>query len=354
MTWFEQITGFRELPYAETRAQLEVVGKALRSKVNGHSAGIGTLELVSLQVLRERVRAVVSDTGGDAPSRGNRPLTVGIVQGGVRAMHSAPEFKGALFQVASQFNLLEMTGPDVSPEHGVTRYIGDPTQGPACAIAAGAATIYRNYFADVDGDGGQSGQTHNRQLNGLADMGNALSTVVGLPVDALWSMRNGYALCARVGLDAIAAYLAGVSETDIDALRGTLRIGVHSDVEVTDKGADDAMTVSQAFCSALPVAYGSVPAVHWAAFATMVLEASYEATLWAAVLNAHANGSNIVLLTRLGGGVFGNDAEWIDKAMRRALGLAQAGAAGAAGLDVRLVCYNEPTVAQRALVRDFA
>ena len=50
-------------------------------------------------------------------------------------------------------------------EQGMTRYAGDPTQGPACAIAAGAATIYRNYFAPV---GNKFGQTKDRQLDGLA------------------------------------------------------------------------------------------------------------------------------------------------------------------------------------------
>ena len=45
--------------------------------------------------------------------------------------------------MASQFNLLEMTGPEITPEDGVTRYAHDRTQGPACAIAAGAATVYR-------------------------------------------------------------------------------------------------------------------------------------------------------------------------------------------------------------------
>ncbi len=62
-------------------------------------------------------------------------------------MHGRPEYSGALFQVASQFNLLKMIGPSVTPEDGVTRYESDRTQGPACAIAAGAATIYGNYFA---------------------------------------------------------------------------------------------------------------------------------------------------------------------------------------------------------------
>jgi hypothetical protein len=87
-------------------------------------------------------------------------------------MHSAPEFSGALFQVASQFNALEMTGPGVTPEHGVTRYRDDHTQGPACAIAAGAATIYRNYFVPVANG---IGQTAKRQLNGLETVGTTLS-----------------------------------------------------------------------------------------------------------------------------------------------------------------------------------
>jgi hypothetical protein len=94
------------------------------------------------------------------------------VTGDVRQMNHAPENAGALFQVASQFNLLEMVSPTVTPEHGVTRYQYDRTQGPACAIAAGAATIYRNYFAPV---GGSNGQTTERQLDGLADLGEALS-----------------------------------------------------------------------------------------------------------------------------------------------------------------------------------
>ena len=124
--------------------------------------------------------------------------------GDVRQMHQSPENAGALFQVASQFNLLEMTGPAVSPEDGVTRYQHDRTQGPACAIAAGAATIYRNYFAPVDG---RDGQTADRQFDGLADLGEALGEALNKPVEALWKMQNGYALCSRSGLDAIADHL---------------------------------------------------------------------------------------------------------------------------------------------------
>jgi len=49
-----------------------------------------------------------------------------------------------------------MTGPSVKPEDGVTWYSGAHTHGPACATAAGAATIYRIYFAPVDGEIGQT------------------------------------------------------------------------------------------------------------------------------------------------------------------------------------------------------
>ncbi len=74
-------------------------------------------------------------------------------------------------------------GPSVQPEHGITGYAGDPTQvniicyviaitelysskGPACAIAAGPATVFRNYFAPT-GPQLRSGQTHDNQINNL-------------------------------------------------------------------------------------------------------------------------------------------------------------------------------------------
>ena len=117
------------------------------------------LEFAPLQALRERVISA-----GGLPGR----LKVSVVTGDVRQMHQSPENAGALFQVASQFNLLEMVSPEVTPEHGVTRYQNDRTQGPACAIAAGAATIYRNYFAPI---GGSYGQTGERQFDGLANLG---------------------------------------------------------------------------------------------------------------------------------------------------------------------------------------
>ena len=201
MDWFEILTGFRETDYDDTRAKLKVEDSRLQSLINGKSYGIGELELVPLQALRERVKSA-----GGLPGR----LKASVVTGDVRQMHQLPENADALFQVASQFNLLEMTGPEVSPEDGVTRYQHDRTQGPACAIAAGAATIYRNYFALVDG---REGQTTERQFDGLADLGVALGEALNKPVEAFWKMQNGYALCTRAGLDAIAEHLASCNRS---------------------------------------------------------------------------------------------------------------------------------------------
>src|SRR6266852_5866280 len=226
MDWFEILTGFRETAYDDTRAKLKVEGARLQSLINGKNYGIGELELVPLQTLRERVKSA-----GGLPGW----LKVGVVIGDVRHMHQSPENAGALFQVASQFNLLEMVSPTVTPEQGVTRYQHDRTQGPACAIAAGAATIYRNYFARVDGG---NGQTAKRQFNGLADLGEALSTALDKPVDALWEMLNGYALCTRAGLDAITQHLLALRPKQVDILRGKVCIGVHGDVEVTDAAGE--------------------------------------------------------------------------------------------------------------------
>jgi hypothetical protein len=317
-TWFEHLTGFAERDYESTRSRLAVEDNELVSSVNGQRYGIGTLSLPTLAELRSRVKF---------PAR--QRSTVECLAGDVAALHAAPAFEGALFQVASQFNVLEMTGPTICPEDGVTRYAGDHTQGPACAIAAGAATIYRNYCVPVDGG---TGQTRDRQIDTLAHLGAALSSELARPVSALWTMSNGYALATAAGLAAITELLANATEEQRDGLRGQLAIGLHRAVEVTGVDTDGRRYVSQAFCSALPVAYSTIGRSAWESFARLVLEAAYEATLLAAVEQAGAGGSRTVLLTRLGGGAFGNDKGWIDDAILRALSIVEY-----AGLDIKLV-----------------
>jgi hypothetical protein len=266
-------------------------------------------------------------------------IRVSEIIGDAQRLHVDPDNEGALFQVASQFNLLEMVSPDVTPEHGVDIYEQDRTQGPACAIAAGAGTIYRNYFVPVNGHIGQSAFN---QIDCLRDLGHALGNDDG----RLWEMTNGYALASEPGLEIVSRHLASCSDADRDELRKLLRIGIQWNTEVTI--AATGHCVSQAYCSALPVAYSSYPAERWEQFARLVLEACYEATLCAGIINAENTGNDHVYLTKVGGGAFGNGSAWITDAMQRALDLYRD-----SGLDIAIVSFRYPDNALQPLLERF-
>ena len=154
-------------------------------------------------------------------------ISVNVIEGDVRQLHISQNNKGSLFQVASQFNLLEMVSPNISPEDGVTRYQNDRTQGPTCAISCGAATIFRNYFIPIQNN---FGQTSLRQVNGIFDIGKHLSKELNLQISDLWKMKNGYALCTQKGLIAISDYFKSINEDRLNKVRGLLKVGIHFDI----------------------------------------------------------------------------------------------------------------------------
>src|SRR6202049_1857621 len=96
------------------------------------------------------------------------------------------------------------------------------------------------------------------------------------------------------------------------------------------------------------IAYTRVPSAHWKPFASLVLDAAYEATMLAAVLNKQRGASNLVLLTFLGGGAFGNEDDWIYGAIRRTLRMMSG-----FGLDVRLGSFATPSGGILQLAREF-
>ncbi len=120
-------------------------------------------------------------------------------------------------------------------------------------------------------------------------------------------------------LERVRARLIGLDEPGRRAVMGRLRIGLQWDTEVTlDNGG---RTVTQAYCSALPIAYGSHRAERWEPFARLVLDGAYEACLTAAALNARLTGNHTAYLTLLGGGAFRNPTRWILDAIERAVGV---------------------------------
>jgi hypothetical protein len=345
--WFERLVGFSEVSPTYVRENLVLDGEFLRSRINGRELRWGRFDVPSLAELRERVsRLAPAVQEIDTKKR----LRLHQVVANVQDLHKNKANAGALFQVASQFNLLEMASPDRIPEDGVGIYQDDPTQGPSCAVAVGAGTIYRNYFVPIrklQSDGlvvvEQVGQSADHQVDALADLGAALGNDSS---NRLWSMCNGYVMASsREALLEIQGRLRSANETERDSLRQLLRVGLQLSAQVT---LDDCtQCVSQVYCSALPVGYSPYKKELWGEFARLVLEATYEATICAAILNAAeaAPYNHKVFLTLVGGGVFANEPAWILHALERALNLYQG-----FDLDVSIVSHRSSNAAIGALV----
>jgi len=314
--WFKNLMGFEEESPQQVRRNIEVQGDKLISKINGAEYVYGRLEIPLLESLRQRNS--LAEEG---------KLQVSEVVSDVQFLHQLEENEAALFQVASQFNLLEMLHPDVTPEAGVDIYEQDPTQGPACAIACGAGTIYRNYFVPLNG---QTGQTAHHQIDCMADVHQALQN----GTEPLWKMRNGYLLIERPQLDYVNQQLKKLSVVEYEKLKGKLRVGIQWNTQVTLNNSLNFVT--QVYASALPVGYHyNMAKEHWEKFARFVLEAAYEATLYAGLENYRKTGNNRIFLTLLGGGVFENKMEWITEAIKKAFLKFKN-----IPLDIRMVSYR--------------
>lgn len=298
--WFKKLTGFDEISHENVQQNIRISGQNLISNINNKSFQFGELEIVSLEKLREKF----------VQPKTIQKIKVSELVADVQELHCELNNENALFQAASQFNLLEMVGPHVTPERGIDIYENDYTQGPACAIACGAGTIFRNYFLNING---KVGQTSINQIDCLDDIGKELNN----EALELWKMSNGYALVNQKGLLNINEQLSNLTNNEREHLKGKLKIGIQWDTEVTL--VDYKQIVSQIYCSALPVAYSQIESYYWENFAKIILEATYEATLHAAMINLNKGKSNKAFLTLVGGGAFGNDFNWIIESLIKAI-----------------------------------
>lgn len=315
--WFEQLTGFKEESPEYVRNNLRIEGNDFVSLGNFKRFSFGKLETLTLEELKNRCGKIADF---------NSKIQVEEIVADVQELHSQKENSNALFQAASQFNLLEMVSPTITPEQGIDRYEYDYTQGPACAISCGAGTIYRNYFAEVNG---QIGQSANNQIDCLELIGKELKN----EELNLWKMENGYALINQNGLLTINKKIAEFTELERENLKEKLKTGIQWNTEVTKSNTKH--KVSQIYCSALPVAYSQIESFYWEYFARVILEATYESTLFAGVLNMKNNKSNKVFLTLVGGGAFGNDEYWILESMQKAIRKFKN-----VPLDIKIVSYG--------------
>jgi len=367
--FFEYLFGFNEksLSYDEVRerfaAEDDGPSITLLSKANGRRFRAGSFECPSLRSLREEEKRLAgAGLGGALEVR--HVVTTGALED-----HANPANAGALFQVASQFNCLEFTSSARIPEEGVSWYVHDATQGPACAVACAPATVYRNYLVPL---GAERGQTAERQLNLLEDLEALLGNREELDAEGhgryFW-LKNGYVCSDTKRLEALRKRLEEMDEAGREELRSCIKVGLGLGSEVSFSAlvpfeglvpvpAGSAQRASQVFSAAANVKMaGCVPA-DWEPFTRLLLEATYEAALWAAVRNARLAaeaasppplGSRRVMLTSVGGGVFGNRPQWIMDAMNRALRVLAAEAPESGwGLEVCVAHFESlnPTLAE--------
>lgn len=338
--WQERLTGVKETGDLNTyRHHFIAIGSVNRFNEravtlvgpNARHLYCGSFTTPTLQDLIQQLPTVSM-----SPYARRRINVSNVVTDDVGTMHR--EHPGALFQVASQFNTLEMAHEQLTPSHGIGIYERDRTQGPACAMAAGAGAVYRNYF------------TGDRQINCLADVALALGDQsAGAGAPALWSYENGYVFTKSAMNEPQFVKRYQECATSREAVKRQLRVGVQADTALT---VDDTLRVTQVYCAALPIAYiqrrrMDAPRAGYAVcewFARLVLEATYEATLAAAV----KYGCEKVFLTFVGGGVYGNDAQWIEDAILNALRVFRM-----YPLDVQLVNFRAVQDIGRNVVEKF-
>jgi len=324
VVWFKELFGFDEgQSYSKNRAMFSMDGLDLVCPTSPHPRQhVGPFETPSVAELRERL---ARDSAAGVSSAGGLRFTHLPAPTGVEPIMLNPQNAGSVFQAASQFNCLEMVGPGVSPRQGIAQYALDPTQGPKCALACPAGTVFRNYLCN--GGAGQGEQ----QIDTLADVGAVLGNAKG----QLWQMQNGYALPKTPSsLAGLNERLAANPELSA-AAEAALRVGVHWDTQAKPPHTH---RVAQVYASALPVAYAkTTKSADWEPLARIVLRGAYAATLAVAQCKSIREGGRrvSVYLTALGGGAFGNRTDWIRDAMAAALDVFRD-----APLDVYLVHYG--------------
>lgn len=287
--------------------------------VKGRSYHAGRFETPTIGELKTRLRAAPPATRGSiriSILRGSEPQSdIGTLQA------CAPP--GTLFQAASQFNCLEAPGPHIV---AVRQYLTDPTQGPRASVSAFPGTFLRHYFAGRQ-DGVRFVQSDRDCINLLADAIEPGSATV----------KSGY-LTTETITD------SGALANSLEERFELIRVGLHDDVEVVfgnNWGGPvpnaPHQRIAQTFTSTIALGgysrTSSSPAL--ATVAQQLLRAAYLGTL----LGALALGKQNVVLTLIGGGVFGNPHRAIWDAIHWAAAEAEAFANGT--LDVLVNARTE-------------
>jgi len=210
----------------------------------------------------------------------------------------------AMVQIASNFNCLEVGGRSDFPDSGnlVQNYPLDATQGPAASFGVPAACLFRTHYAfhDLATDPSSWGQTKERQI------------------ELLSSVRNFFGRCVNGKVTLTGKETALLSE-QMDETVGAIRVGIHADAQVVFGRANHHGHLSLVPEPRPLIDQVLSASVNWRSLGVQpgqeqlerltraALRASYDGAYLAAILRKR----RLLLLTLVGGGVFGNPREMI-------------------------------------------
>ncbi len=284
----------------------------------GQRYAAGRFELLSLQALRSRAHQAQQRSSQVAAR-----LRVCICDGaglatdiGALQAFAPPR---TLFQVASQFNCLEAPGAFITE---VADYLHDPTQGPRASVSAFPGTLLRHYAAPETAASAEGMVSAARRFVQQTD-GPQINLLAAACRPGIATVRNGY---LRPDDVQDASAFAALLEEKFEALC----VGVHEQVQVVlgcdwDGGVSGAAhrRIAQVFTSTMAAGmYGDLDdegASRDRKSVSRILQALQRLAYLGTLLAAAAHGKDYVVLTLIGGGVFGNPLPVIWQAIKWAV-----------------------------------
>jgi len=245
-----------------------------------------------------------------------------------------------MVQIASNFNCLEVGGRSDFPDSGnlVQNYPLDVTQGPAASFGVPAACLLRTHyvFHDAASDPSSWGQTKERQVELLGDV------------------RDYFGRCVN-GKVTLAGNETALLSEQMDDVVGAIRLGVHADAQVVFGRASRHGNLSLVPEPRPLIDQVLSASVNWRSLGVQpgpeqlesltraALRASYDGAYLAAILRKR----RLLLLTLVGGGVFGNPHAMILEELASAH-VRWANHAASALQEVRLCLYTTGETVQIA------
>lgn len=319
--WFEHHVGFKE-SVEDVYKNIVVNEKddlvEIESKINGRKITCGKFSIRSIDSFNLEPR-----NGGKLNiiyGKGSQSKRIEIVD--VLQMQNLPEFNGATFLAASNFNCLEFPSHLSNASKGISDYPQDGTQGPAVAAAFGSI-LYRNYFIPK----GKTQENVNDEINLLDN-----TPILVDHGKACISSQEEFQRIENFDFSNEKIYKIGIHEN--------VEVTANRDIHLMYRDSEPGQFVHQVFASSFSISGYCKKHEKVLGILPHLLRAEYKLTILAAWENSLKYpgriGSNKLVLTTLGTGAFHNPPDIVANSIKECGDLIKE-----SGLDVYVVCFTD-------------